>query len=104
MFWATMKVLTIKRFSRNADQTGLLNFVLSRANRNGIDVNYIYLSLEATIYDADGKKASDGVEDFFANNAQHSLFLQVQLFFEWLPDSRQQQHVSPLSIHRADEK
>ena len=44
-----------------------LDFV-SEDNRNCIDLNYIHLSLAASIYDKDGrdkKKASDGTTVFF---------------------------------------
>ena len=60
-----------------------LDFVVSGDNRNCIDLNYIHLSLVASIYDADGRnkvKASDGTALFFTNDTLHSLFSQVEVY------------------------
>ena len=60
-----------------------LDFLISGDQRNCIDLNYIQLGIQVSIYTPVGKdrvKASDASKVIFANNALHSLFSQVEVY------------------------
>ena len=60
-----------------------LDFLISGDQRNCIDLNYIQLGIQVSIYTPDGKdrvKASDASKVVFANNALHSLFSQGEVY------------------------
>ena len=58
-----------------------LDFVVTSASRNLIDLNKITLDLECAICDADGKTTAEGsMPVCFTNNTLHSLFSLVEVF------------------------
>ena len=59
-----------------------LYFFCNRRNKNSIDLNRIYLSLEVCLYQPDGteKVKRANVELTFANSTLHSLFSHVEMF------------------------
>ena len=61
----------------------LLDFLISGDQGNCIDLNFIQLRIQVSIFSPDGKdrvKASDASKVVFANNALHSLFSQVKVY------------------------